>query len=194
MELPFFTISDLDLDGKTVAMRVDINSPINPDTGEILSLKRIQEHVTSIKKVPKCKLILLAHQSRPGKKDFTSLREHARELSILLERRVDFVDDLFGAKAIDAVKGMKDGDIILLENTRFYSEEVSLKDKSMTVQENTHIIRRLSEYVDFFISDAFSALHRSQPSLVGMCNVVPSCAGPLMEKELKALARIVNDP
>ncbi len=194
MELPFFTISDLDLEGKTVAMRVDINSPINPDTGQILSLKRIQEHVRSIKRLPQCKLVLLAHQSRPGKKDFTSLREHARELSSILEKRVDFIDDLFGDTALKAVREMKVGDILLLENTRFYSEDVSLKDSSMSVQESTHIVSRLAEIVDIFVNDAFSALHRSQPSLVGFCNLLPSCAGPLMEKEVKALSRVVDDP
>jgi phosphoglycerate kinase len=194
MMLPFFTISDLDLEDKTVLMRIDINSPVNPETGEILSLKRIEEHARSIKKLPPCKLILLAHQSRPGKKDFFPLAEHAKVLSDVLDRDVDYVDSLFHKRAIKAVMEMEIGDILLLENSRFYAEEVSLKDASMDVQETTHIVKKLSEITDIYVNDAFSAVHRSQPTLVGFTRLLPSCAGPLMEKELKALSRVMEDP
>ena len=194
MLLPFFTISDLDLEDRTVLMRVDINSPINPDTGEVLSLKRIEEHARSIRKLPACKLVLLAHQSRPGKKDFFPLNEHAKVLSGVLDRDVEYVDSLFHQRAIDAVKRMEVGDIVLLENSRFYAEEVALSDASMDVQERSHIVRKLIEISDIYVNDAFSAVHRSQPTLVGFTRLLPSCAGPLMEKELKALSRVTEDP
>ena len=194
MALPFYTISDLDLANKTVLMRVDINSPINPDTGEILSFKRIEEHARSIRKLPLCKLILLAHQSRPGKKDYVNLSEHAKVLSDLLERDVIYVDSLFQKRAVDAIKAMEVGDIILLENSRFYAEEVVLKDATMDTQEKSHIVRTLSPLADVFVNDAFSAIHRSQPTLVGFCRLMPSCAGPLMEKELRALKRVTENP
>lgn len=192
MVLPFYTIADLDLEDKTVLMRVDINSPINPETGEILSLKRIEEHARSIKMLPPCKLVLLAHQSRPGKKDFYPLNEHAKVLSNVLDRDVDYVSSLFHDRAIDAIRNMEVGDIILLENSRFYAEEVSLKGSTMDVQETTHIVKHLSEVADIYINDAFSAVHRSQPTLVGFTRILPSCAGPLMEKELKALSRVTE--
>jgi phosphoglycerate kinase len=194
MELPFFTISDLPLEGKTVLMRVDINSPINPDTGEILSFKRIEEHVRSIKKLPACKLVLLAHQSRPGKKDFVSLKEHARALAKLLDRDVEYIDQLFSESVLNRIRSMKLGEIVLLENTRFYAEDVDLDNAQMKIQEATHIVKRLSSVCDYFINDAFSAVHRSQPSLVGFCQVIPSAAGPTMEDELRALQRVTEDP
>jgi phosphoglycerate kinase len=194
MVLPFFAISDLDLEDKTVLMRVDINSPINPDTGDILSLKRIEEHARSIKKLPPCKVILLAHQSRPGKKDFFPLAEHAKVLSEVLDRDVTYVDSLFHERAIKAISEMEVGDIVLLENSRFYAEEVALKDASMEVQESTHIVKLLSLIADIYINDAFSAVHRSQPTLIGFTRLLPSCAGPLMEKELKALSRVMDEP
>ncbi|MDG6225569.1 MAG: phosphoglycerate kinase [Candidatus Thermoplasmatota archaeon] len=194
MDLPFLTISDLPLEGKTVLMRVDINSPVNPDTGEILSLKRIEEHARSIKLLPPCKLVLLAHQSRPGKKDYTPLKEHARSLSRVLDREVQYMDQLFSETVLERIRDMNVGEILLLENTRFYAEDVDLDDAPMKVQESTFLVRRLSSVVEYFINDAFSAVHRSQPSLVGFCGVVPSAAGPLMEKELKALQRITVDP
>ncbi len=194
MVLPFFTISDLDLEDRTVLMRVDINSPINPTTGEILSLKRIEEHARSIRELPPCKLVLLAHQSRPGKKDFSPLIEHTKVLSKVLDRDVTYIPSLFHERALQAIKEMQVGDIILLENSRFYSEEVSLKDAPQEVQENTHIVKLLSKAADIYINDAFSAVHRSQPTLVGFTRILPSCAGPLMEKELKALSRVMESP
>ncbi|MBN1390795.1 MAG: phosphoglycerate kinase [Candidatus Thermoplasmatota archaeon] len=194
MVLPFFTISDLDLENRTVLMRVDINSPLNPETGDILSLKRIEEHAQSIRKLPACKLVLLAHQSRPGKKDFYPLKEHAKVLSRVLDREVEYIDSLFHNRAIEAIGNMKIGDIILLENSRFYAEEVALADASMEVQERSHIVRALSKVSSVFINDAFSAIHRSQPTLVGFTRVLPSCAGPVMEKELRALSKVTDDP
>lgn len=194
MVLPFNTIDDLDLEDKTVLMRVDINSPINPETGEILSLKRMEEHAKSIKRLPPCKLVLLAHQSRPGKKDYIGLKEHAKVLSELLDRDVKYVDSLFHQRAVDAIESMKVGEIVLLENTRFYAEEVVLNDSPISTQENSHIVKTLSEIADCFINDAFSAVHRSQPTLVGFCQVKPSGAGPLMEKELKALSKVTESP
>jgi len=194
MVLPFFTISDLDLEDKTVLMRVDINSPINPDTGEVLSLKRIEEHAKSIKMLPACKLVLLAHQSRPGKKDFFPLREHAKVLSKVLDRDIKYIDSLFQQNAIEAIQKMEVGDIILLENSRFYAEDVSLDGSSMDVQERTHIVKRLREVSDIFVNDAFSAVHRSQPTLVGFTRLMPSCAGPVMEKELSALHKVTEEP
>jgi phosphoglycerate kinase len=194
MVLPFNTIDDLDLEDKTVLMRVDINSPINPETGEILSLKRMEEHARSIKRLPPCKLVLLAHQSRPGKKDYVNLREHSKVLSDLLDRNVKYVDSLFHQRAVDAISNMKTGEIILLENSRFYAEEVVLNDAPISTQENSHIVKTLADISDYFINDAFSAVHRSQPTLVGFCQMKPSGAGPLMEKELKALAKVTESP
>ncbi len=194
MELPFLTINDVDLTDRTVLMRIDINSPIDPDTGEILSAKRLEEHVDSIKRLPPCRLILLAHQSRPGKKDYTCLGEHARILSRLLDRDVLHVDDLFGRHALEAIENLEIGQIILLENTRFFAEEVVLKDADMETQMDTHIVRNLSNIADYYIIDAFSAIHRSQPTLVGFWEAVPCIAGPLMKRELEALSKVTSDP
>jgi len=194
MSPPFFTIKDLELENKTVLMRVDINSPINPETGEILSTKRIEETVWSIRKLPACKLVLLAHQSRPGKKDYTDMSQHAKALSKYLDRDVKYMDSLFSKRAIDAVESMKVGEIMLLENTRFYAEEEVLADQPLDVQANSHLVKKLSKVSNVFVNDAFSAIHRGQPSLVGFCKVLPSCAGPLMEKELKALSRVTENP
>ncbi|MCD6461613.1 MAG: phosphoglycerate kinase, partial [Thermoplasmata archaeon] len=127
MSREFLSIGDLDLADRTVLVRVDINSPLNPQTGEILDDTRIRAHLPTINALDDSKVVLLAHQGRPGSSDYTELKGHARHLSSLIGKNVQYVDDLFGARALEKIKGLKSGDILLLENTRFYAEEVKLK-------------------------------------------------------------------
>lgn len=193
MSLHFYTIDDFDMDDKTVLVRVDINSPVDPSTGSILDDTRIKLHAETIDEISKkgAKTVLLAHQSRPGKNDFTTLDQHAKALSNILNRPVDYVDDIFGSNARERIKKMKKGDILLLENVRFYSEEILKRDPSL--QAKTHMVQKLTPVADYFINDAFAAAHRSQPSLVGFALTLPSGAGRIMEKELNSLYGAVND-
>ncbi len=188
----FFTMDDFELAGKKVLIRVDINAPIDPATGHILDDTRMRRILPTMAELEDSAVAILAHQSRPGKKDFTDLSAHAERLSFLIGRKVRYVDDLFGSRAIMAIEEMEPGDIILLENTRFYSEEVSLKGKSMDVQESTHMVERLAPLFDYYINDAFAASHRAQPSLVGFSRKIPCLAGRLMEKELLGLERALH--
>src|SRR6266571_1795003 len=194
MARDFFTMDDFDLSGRTVLLRVDINSPINPATGQLLNDARIREHLTTIRELRRSKVALLAHQSRPGKDDFTSLEVHAERIATLLGRPVRFVPSLFGRPAVEAIQGMRVGDVVVLENTRFYSEEEALADAKLEKMATTHIVQRLAPLAEYFVLDAFAAAHRAQPSLVGFCEVLPSLAGRVMERELTMLARAVQDP
>ncbi len=103
-----------------------------------------------------------------------------------------YIDSLFDAKALAAIKGMRSGEIIMLENTRFYSEDVALKGKKPEVQANSHIVTKLSKVVDYYVCDAFAAAHRSQPTLVGFAEKLPAIAGRLMEKELVMLGDMMS--
>ncbi len=194
MARDFFTMDDFDLSDRTVLLRVDINSPINPATGQLLNDARIREHLTTIRELRRSKVALLAHQSRPGKDDFTSLEVHAERIGTLLGRPVRFVPSLFGRPAVEAIQGMRVGDVVVLENTRFYSEEEALADAKLEKMATTHIVQRLAPLAEYFVLDAFAAAHRAQPSLVGFCEVLPSMAGRVMERELTMLARAVQDP
>ncbi len=194
MARDFFTMDDFDLSGRTVLLRVDINSPIDPATGELLNDARIREHLTTIRELRGSKVVLLAHQSRPGKDDFTTLEVHADRIGALLGRPVRYVPSLFGRPAIDAIESMHLGDVIVLENTRFYSEEDALADAKLEKMAKTHIVSRLAPHADYFVLDAFAAAHRAQPSLVGFCEVLPSLAGRVMERELTMLAQAVQQP
>jgi phosphoglycerate kinase len=187
-------MDDFELAGRTVLLRVDINSPVDPATGELLNDARIREHLTTIRELKHSKVVLLAHQSRPGKDDFTTLEAHAERIAALLGHPVRYVPSLFGKPAIDAIEAATVGDVVVLENTRFYAEEEALADAKLEKMVNTHIVRRLAPHADYFVLDAFAAAHRAQPSLVGFCDVLPSLAGRVMERELTMLTRAVQDP
>lgn len=193
MSPEFYTIDDFNMENKTVLVRVDVNSPVDPNTCSLLDDTRIKLHAGTIDEISKkgAKTVVLAHQSRPGKKDFTTLRKHAQALSNILKRPVDYVDDIFGSNARGRIKKMKKGDILLLENVRFYSEEI-LK-RAPEEQAQTHMVQKLTPVADYFINDAFAAAHRSQPSLVGFALTLPAGAGRVMETELNSLYNAVHN-
>ncbi|MCD6383397.1 MAG: phosphoglycerate kinase [Thermoplasmata archaeon] len=194
MAYDYVAFHEVDLTEKKVLMRVDINSPINPQTGEILGMKRIREHSKSIKVLSDSAIVLIAHQSRPGKKDFTSLKVHAEALSRFLDKDVKFSDELIGSSAKKMINELEPGELLLLENVRFYSEEVALKKSDFKALSETHIVKELAPFFDYYICDAFSAAHRSQPSLTGFPIVLPSLAGPLLDREVRVLTDVVETP
>jgi len=177
------TLNDIPFSGKNILLRIDINAPIVNST--ILDTTRFESHIPTLQELEDCKVVILAHQSRAGKKDFTTLEAHAKTLSRLLGREVEYIDEVFGTCAIKKIKEKKDG-YILLENVRFYAEE-TLK-RTPEEHSNSILVRRLAPLFDFYINDAFSASHRAQASLVGFPPVLPSVVGRLVEKEIKALS------
>ncbi|MDF1557198.1 MAG: phosphoglycerate kinase [ANME-2 cluster archaeon] len=182
----YLTIDDFDLSGKTILCRLDLNSPMTPDQG-ILDDKRFRSSLTTLRELEDSRLVLMSHQSRPGKQDFTTMEPHAKQLSKLLGKDVKYVDDIFGSRAISEIKKLEDGDILMLENVRFFSEE-SIKrparEHAMSV-----MVRRLYPLMDFYMNDAFAVSHRSHLSIIGFTQVLPSIAGRLMEKEITSLSR-----
>ena len=189
----FNTIDDFDVEDKTVLVRVDINSPVDPGDGIILDDTRLKLHAQTIKELSKkgAKVVLLAHQSRPGKKDFTTLSQHAEALSDLLNLRVKYIDSLFSNSAKEAIKDLKPHEILLLENVRFFSEETL--SRSPEEQSKTLLVRQLSPLIDYYVNDAFAAAHRSQASLVGFTVNTPSAAGRVMEKELTVIQNALDN-
>ena len=187
MSKEFNTIDDFDLENKTVLVRIDINSPVDPGSGIILDDTRLKLHAQTVKELSNkgAKVVLLAHQSRPGKKDFTTLVQHADALSDILNLRVKYIDSLFSNSAKEAIKSLKPHEILLLENVRFFSEE-SLS-RTPLEQSKTLLVRHLSPLIDYYVNDAFAAAHRSQASLVGFTENTPSAAGRVMEKELTVI-------
>jgi len=190
------TLDDVDASGKRVFVRVDVNSPIDPTTKRILDDSRIREHTEqTIKELvsKKAKVVVLAHQGRKGDPDFTSLREHAEIMGRILGKKVQFIDDIFGEKAKSAIASLREGDVLLLENVRMWDKET----KSATAEEHakTELVQNLAHYVDVFVVDAFAAAHRAHASLVGFMPVAKHVvAGRVLEKELRALAKVRGKP
>ena len=188
--MPIGTIRDLGAEGKTVLLRLDLNSPIDPTSNLILDDKRFREHLPTIHALEKSRVVIITHQSRPGKKDFTTLEAHAEKLEQLLGKPVTYVDSIFGRHAREAVHAMKAGDVVMLENVRFNAEEnLTLKPEEA---KKTHLIRKLSSMGDVFVNDAFGTAHRSQPTVVGLPLTMRSAGGLLMEKEVSTLSRVFS--
>lgn len=186
------TLDDVKVQGKTVIVRVDINSPIDPKTGRIQDNERIQAHATTLRELSDngAKVVVLAHQGRKGDPDFLPLAQHAELLSKHVGKPVKYVPDLLGDEAEKAVRSLKNGEILLLENVRILDEE------SVEASPEEHakgaLVSKLSKLADFFVLDAFSAAHRSHASIVGFAAVLPVVAGRVMEKELEALSELLE--
>ena len=185
----YLTLDDVALDNKRVLLRVDFNSPMDPN-GNILDDKRIKSHLDTLRALEDCRVVLMAHQSRAGKKDYTTLEAHARLLTRLLRRDVSYIDDIFGSHAQESIKSLRPGEVILLENTRFYAEENM--NRSPADHARSHMVRKLAPLFDLFVNDAFAVSHRSHCSVVGFTEVLPSIAGILMDREITALDRALK--
>ena len=188
----FQTLDGLETEGKKVFLRVDINVPLDPSTHQILDDTRIRAIVPTIGELDDAAVVLGSHQSRPGKDDFTSLEPHADALSRYCSQDVSFVDDVLGPHARQRINKLRPGQVLVLDNLRFCAEE-NIDDKPEKLAK-THMIRQLAPMFDCYVNDAFATAHRSQPSIVGLSEVLPSAAGRLMEKELTAVSTLLAEP
>ena len=187
------TLDNVNVNNKTVLVRVDINCPLRPDTKAFLDTTRIKAIVPTLNRLKHAKVVLLAHQSRPGKNDFTSTLGHSRELGRILGRPIKWVDDLAGEKAMLAIEAMEVGDILMLNNVRMYSEEVNTKGE-FEAHADTTMVQNLASVADLFVYDAFACAHRSTPSGVGFTHSIPCVAGELMKNEINKLDRALENP
>ena len=193
----FLTMDDYELSGENVILRIDINSSINPENGDLLDDTRIKRHSATVKELSdnNARVIVLAHQSRPGKLDFVSLKKHSDRMSKIIGREIKFVDDIYGKKAIQEIKEIKNGQIILLDNVRFDKEEINLKtfeNDNFKAQSNAKMVKTLAPHASYFVNDAFAASHRCQPSLVGFSDYMPALAGRVMQRELDFLGKAIS--
>ena len=191
----FLTLDDVEVKDKVVIVRVDFNSPVDPETKKILDDSRIRASGEStIRELAEkgAKVVVLAHQGRKGDPDFIPLKQHAEILAQVLGKPVKYVDDILGEKAKEAIKNLKSGEILVLENVRTYSAET--KEGTPEEQAKKELVINLAPLADLFVNDAFSAAHRAQASIVGFTALLPSVAGRVMERELVSLRRILEKP
>ena len=195
------SIDEADFRGKKVLLRVDINSPIDPDTGLIVNDNRIQKSVPTVRDLADmgAKLVIIAHQGdTTDYKSLISLQEHAGRLSEAVGKPIDFIEDVAGPTAIDKINSLQDGQILLLDNIRYLVEEASTFEDVVKQEpadmKTSYMVRRLAPQFDVYVNDAFAAAHRNSPSMVGFQEVLPSYAGRLLMNELSALQAITSSP
>ncbi len=191
----FKTLDDFDVKNKTVLVRVDFNSEVDPETKQVTNDTRIKTHAeTTLKELAEkgAKTVVLSHQGRKGDPDYTTLEQHAEILQQILRCPVKYVNDLFGEKARNAIRNLQGGEILVLENVRSWDGET--KKGSPEQQSKTELVQNLAPLADLFVSDAFSVAHRENVSMVGFTAVLPSAAGRVMERELKSLSKALETP
>ena len=188
------TLDDVRLGGKVVLYRVDVNSPLEPSTGAFLDDSRLRAILPTLRYLQNSKVVIIGHQSRPGKNDFTDMSQHADRISRLIGKKVKFIPDICGDKAIIAIQNLKIGEMLFLDNIRMHDDENSMKKASPETTASSEIILKLAPLIDVYVTDAFAAAHRNSPSLTGFSEVVPCIAGRLMAKEIDNLQIAVNDP
>ncbi|WKD00426.1 phosphoglycerate kinase [Borreliella americana] len=173
--------------GKRALVRCDFNVPLKE--GNISDDTRIRAALSTIEYLKErgARIVLVSHLGRPeGKKNSKySLKPVANRLSELLGQDVKMLSDCIGSEIVNSTLQMKDGDVVLLENVRFYAEEE---------KNDINFAKKLSENGDVFVNDAFGAAHRAHASTVGVANYLPSVGGFLMEKEDKFLGEILKNP
>jgi len=184
------TLDDFDLKGKTIFLRVDMNCPIDPETLEISGTKRIEEAIETLQSLKEAKVVIGSHQGRVGNSEYTGMDKHAKVLEKLMNRKIKYVEDTIGEAAQNAIKNLEDGEILLLDNLRLCAEE----NYEFTPENaaKTIMVSRLSKLFDLCVLDSFPSAHRSHPSIVGFPQVLPACAGRIVEREVRNLDEIMT--
>jgi phosphoglycerate kinase len=182
----FKTLDDVDVKGKRVLLRVDLNVPM--EAGKVTDLTRIERVAPTITEIASKggKAILLAHFGRPKGRDAKeSLKPVAAAVAQVINHPVAFADDCIGEVAEKAIAAMKDGDVLCLENTRFHKEEE---------KNDPAFVASLAKLGDIWVNDAFSAAHRAHASTEGLGHKLPAFAGRTMQAELEALEKALGTP
>ncbi len=195
------TIDEFELKGKTVLCRADLNQPVDRANDSLKSTQRIEAFAPTLKELSDAgaKVVVMAHQGSDIEyQNFYCTRPHAKVLSTLLGKEVKWVEDVCGPTAREAIKNMKDGEIILLDNVRFCSEEQTLFELKLKLsheeQAKTQVVTKLAPLGDLYVCDAFAAAHRDQPTLCGFEQVLPSAMGRLFEKEYCVISELMESP
>ncbi len=195
------TLDEFNVKGKTVLCRVDINQPVDRKKGTLKSVNRISACLPTIRELSDkgAKVVLMAHQGSDIEyKNYYTTKPHAAVLSELLGRKIMWIDDVCGPAARQMIRGLREGEILLLDNVRFVAEEQTLFEQKLCLsheeQAKTLLVEKLAPLGDLYVCDAFAAAHRNQPSLCGFEQLLPSAMGRLFEKEYCTVSEVMEQP
>jgi phosphoglycerate kinase len=185
--LEYKSIFDEKIEGKTVLLRADLNS--NVVEGRVIVSSRLREHSKTIYALAEegAKVVVLSHQGRKGSSDYIELKRHSDFIKKFTDKKVKFVkwkDDY-----VEEIRGLQNGEIVVLDNTRFLDIE---QKKGMSAEDFSKEtpIKELAEVADYFVQDALSICHRAQATVIGFGPLLPCYVGPVLERELEALEKI----
>ena len=195
------SMDEFDYEDKTVLLRIDINSPIDPVTKKIANENRIIKSLPTINYIlnQKARVAIIAHQGDTlDYHNLIPMAEHAEKLSQKLGRTVRYIDDVCGPAAREAVKNLKPGEAVLLGNLRYLAEEISSFEDAVKLTPpemlETYLVRSLAPLADYYVNDAFAAAHRNAPSMVAFQEILPSAGGELLIREINALGKLIKTP
>ncbi|MFT4892347.1 MAG: phosphoglycerate kinase [Candidatus Nanohaloarchaea archaeon] len=182
------SIENKDVEGKNILLRTDLNLPV--EDGRPQKTVRFERYLETIEDLRDrgARVVVMAHQGRPARKDFLSLKPHSEILSDSLDQEVEFIPSFFGPELGEKVARMENGEVAVLENIRFLSEELQNAPPERHAED--FFVQKASDYFDMYVDDAFSAAHRSHGSMVGFTETLDSYSGLIMERELSNCSRI----
>lgn len=194
-------LDTLDVRGRKVLLRLDINSPIDGETKRIRNRNRINMSLPTLNHLLEqgARVAIIAHQGdTEDYHNLIPLKEHASLLSAKTGRKIGYVDDVAGPAAQQAVRDLSDGEAVILGNLRYLTEEVSVFEKVVPLEpeemKSVYHVRNLAPLFDFYVNDAFAAAHRKSPSMVAFQELLPSAAGFLFFNEVTALNKVMQHP
>ena len=189
-------LEQIELSNQRVILRADLNAPLKVDSNgqmQITDDGRLKASVSTIELLIKknAKIIILAHLGRPKgeRKPELSLKPIAKRLSELLNKKIEFVEDLNEPNLKNKIEALNTGEILMIENIRFEKDETS-KDPA----ERNRLAQKIAQFGDFFVIDGFGVVHREQASVTDIARLLPSAAGKLVEAEQKAFDKVLNNP
>lgn len=199
MEINMLPLESFQYQDKTVLLRVDVNSPIDPVSKRIVNDNRIAKSIPTIRYLQEAgaRLVLLAHQGDTlDYQNLIPMAEHAQMLSGKLGHPIRYIDDVCGSAAVAAIQALQAGEILFAGNLRYLTEEVSGFEKEVRLTPSemlqTWLVRTLAPLCDYYINDAFAAAHRNAPSMVAFQELLPTAAGRLLYDEYKALSGVMQ--
>jgi phosphoglycerate kinase len=188
------TIDSFPPRGKKILLRLDLNSPVDRKTGRIEGEAKIVAASRTLRELLSkgASVVVIAHQGRPGDYDFIPLEQHTRILSEAAGADIRFVPDICGKYAIESIRSLPAGHALALDNIR----KLDYEQHNASAEEHSarELVTVLSPLFDYFVNDAFAAIHRSHCSMVGFTRTLPSCVGRLMEDELSHISGLLDDP